>query len=212
MKICVCFYKIIIISFFYFPFDIKGSVEYEANYQEMLSRPVCEFDLKFIEFNLRLQDLKKIKITNRYVDFDYFSSDLCDDEKNCNESVFETSWDLTSEYIKCFKDPSNNQVILCDLSLINLDDLTIKAKVGISKCIHEWILNLAKSIFHSSFDHSLLKIIIRKKVQVNRSNELKISDNTFITMPLIGESISGEPWVIWNNGNPYYQDAFFDEN
>jgi hypothetical protein len=191
--------KLFIASLLSIPFFVNGS--YNEDFS-VFDGPAYSEDLKVVQLTLLLNHKTKgiVRKVSYCIPF-------------VNDQGVECGFYLDSrQYVKsvdCYKESTNPKIVVCEVVLNKLN-LAIRDRVLIIRGIYQAILNHAKSIIHPSFEPAHLRVIMKVeeviKIKMDAWKEIEqICVNSLLADP--EETIL----VIWENGIPFYQDAFFEQ-
>lgn len=185
-----------------------GLFDTDKNGDSLELEPAGKDDLKIIQLHLMLNH--KTKGVVRRVTYTILSE---------NDSLGSS---ISRQYVKCvdcYKDSIQSKVVVCELVLNDLN--LIRKNISIIKGIYQAILSQAKSIISSSFEQADLRVIMKaeevaeaKYVSSEGFEELHRAIEKIDIDQLYVNSLLTNPkekiLVVWEDGIPYYQDAFFE--
>lgn len=174
---------------------------YDDTFLELTTTPVSQLDFRIQQLEYRIKKFKK-SVSYRLID--------------SYDSGFRFGFDGSikiCDKVNCKKDPSNLKIVVCEIFIENGYDFSdnrmdIKTKVEKVKFIYSTILNLAKETIHKSFDKSHLRVIMKIEMPLSEQ-EMPEKYEDFEEI-FISHTPEEKTLVIFENGLPQYEDAFFD--
>lgn len=198
---------LIILSLLSLPLLADNSSSYDEIFEELSNTPVSQLDFRIQKLNLLLNDkIKGLRVNQSF----YF---------NNSDDNFHFGYSFSKYYVEsviCYKDQINPRLIVCEVSTSHdFNKISIRKRVEKTKNIYVKILEFAKSTLHPSFDESHLKIILksenlgRKYLTSDEIKQIQEEYPEFTFTNGFQEIQEEKVLMIWENGVPHYQDAFF---
>lgn len=198
-KMCSAIFFISMISF---SLHASENQSYEKAFQELSTTPVSQLDFRIQQLEYRIKKFKKTVIIN------------FKDSYNSDFQFGFTSSIKCCEKVYCYQDKINPLVVVCEVlvdyeSVNSYEEVDIKKRYDHAKFTYQTILELSKATIHESFDKSNLRIIVKREKPI-KEKDFPENEEDLEGFVLSYQS-QEEILVIWENGIPFYQDAFFAE-
>lgn len=181
--------------------SVDSPSSYDDVFQELSKKPISQLD-----FRIQLLE-QRIKNFNKKVGYRFNFDDEPDSYYGYDHVI------SLCDKVHCKKDFSNSKLIVCEVFTDNSGissrvDADINLRVEKVKFIYHTILNLAKEIIHESFDKSNLRVIIKmERMQIITPKHFE--NNEYLKEIFISHTPEEKTLVIFENGVPQYQEAFF---
>lgn len=172
---------------------------YNDVFQELSTTPVSQLDFRIYQLNDAIRNFRKT-VHAEYIDVEW-------NDWVCSYTAILRMCDEVS----CYKDPTNPNIVVCEVISDIRQVIETKKKIKKSQYIHDTILNLAKTIIHPSFNQANLRVIIKRQKLVNPLIVDHLPQTEDFDDFLFSHIQQQETLVIWENGIPHYQDAFYSD-